>query len=130
MVQLFDHGPQPSLTPPTLEDRLAELADYRWQKTQTMPVYDGATDVPADAARSVITSKILAAQFMTEEQQATPEAFKLKTGEWRSWAVPDLVAYGLAIGVYMQACFNREAVLEAEIVAAYPDVVDITTGWP
>lgn len=115
---------------PTLEQRLAALADYRWTKTQTMPAYDGAVNVPADTARSVVTSKVLAAQFMTEEQKLERHAFKLKPGEWRDWNLPDLVTYGLAIGTYMQLCFDREAALEADIIAAYPAPVDITPGWP
>lgn len=114
----------------TVEQRLAALADYRWTKTQTMPAYDGADDVPADTARSVVTSKVLAAQFLTDEQKLERHAFKLKPGEWRDWNLPDHIAYGLAIGTYMQLCFDRELVLEAEIIAAYPEVVDITTGWP
>lgn len=114
----------------TVEERLAALADYRWTRTQTMPSYDGAADVPADTARSVVTSKVLAAQFMTDEQKLERHAFKLKPGEWRDWNLPDLINYGLAIGVYMQLCFDREAALEGEIIAAYPAPVDITTGWP
>lgn len=115
---------------PSIAERLDILASYRWTKTQTMPAYDGAVNVPADTARSVVTSKVLAAQFMTEEQKLERHAFKLKPGEWRDWNVPDLVTYGLAIGTYMQLCFDREAVLEAEIIAAYPAAVDITIGWP
>jgi hypothetical protein len=121
---------EPETVVETVEQRLAALADYRWTKTQAMPSYDGATDVPADTARSVVTSKVLAAQFMTEEQKLERHAFKLKPGEWRDWNLPDLIGYGLAIGVYMQLCFDREAALEAEIIAAYPAPVDITTGWP
>lgn len=120
--------PEPVAVP--LEQRLAELADHRWHRTQTMPQYDGAVDVPADTARSVVTSKVLAAQFMTEEQKLERHAFKLKPGEWRDWNLSDLINYGLAIGAYMQLCFDREAALEAEIIAAYPAPVDITTGWP
>lgn len=121
--------PEPEVD--TVEQRLAALADYRWTKTQTMPSYDGATDVPADTARSVVTSKVLAAQFMTDEQKLERHAFKLKPGEWRDWNVPDLVNYGLAIGVYMQLCFDREAALEASIIAASdPASIDITIGWP
>lgn len=122
--------PEPP-APPTAEQCLAALADLRWQKTQTMPAYDGATDVPADTARSVVTSKVLAAQFLTPEQQMTPQQFKLKPGEWRTWTVPDLIAYGMGIGAYMQLCFDHEADLEAQIRAAEdPASIDITTGWP
>lgn len=115
---------------PSVEQALDVLADYRWHRTQTMPLYDGSTDVPADTARSVITSKVLAAQFLTDEQRLERQAFKLKPGEWRDWNIPDLVAYGVAIGVHMQTCFDRERALKGEIIVAYPEVVDITTGWP
>ena len=130
---IFVDPPAPTYPPAVaapLEQRLAELADHRWHRTQTMPQYDGAVDVPADTARSVVTSKVLAAQFMTEEQKLERHAFKLKPGEWRDWNLSDLINYGLAIGAYMQLCFDREAALEAEIIAAYPAPVDITTGWP
>lgn len=121
----------PAPPSPSVAKSLKALADRRWWKTQDMPSYDGATDVPAESARSVVTSKVLAAQFLTDEQKQERHAFKLKTGEWRQWNVADLVAYGLAIGAYVQACFDREEVLEAEIRAAEdPSSVDTSTGWP
>lgn len=115
---------------PSLEQCLAELADYRWRQTLVMPEYDGAVQVPAETARSVVTSKVLESSFMTEEQKLERHAFKLKTGEWRDWNVYDLIAYGVAIGGHIQLCFDREAVLEADIISAYPEPVDITVGWP
>lgn len=122
---------EPEPVVPDLESCLARLASVRWQKTQTMPSYDGAVDVPADTARSVVTSKILASQFMAEEEKTIKASFKLKPGEWRMWDLYDLVAYGLAIGAYMQACFDQELALAQLLIDAEdPSTVDLEVGWP
>lgn len=111
-------------------DLLARLATRRWERTLVMD-FDGETDVPAEPARSVVTSLVVAAQVAP---YAEPRAFKLKPGVWRQWLPADLVGYGMAIGAHVQGCFEREAALAAEAVAAEDydaySAIDIEAGWP
>lgn len=114
---------------PTLEAALAAIADYRWHKTQTMD-YDGETDVPANPALAVITSIAVAEQFAPTN--GALRNFKLKPGAFRQWSVSQIVGYGMAIGAYVQACFDREEVLAAQ--AEGGDIASalaaLETGWP
>lgn len=109
----------------------AALADYRWRKTQTFN-FDGEVDVPADPALSVITS-IAVADSIVSSGGAT-RTFKLKPGAFRQWTVDQIVTYGMAIGTYVQACFDREAEIDSEIgdaeTAGALDAIDIESGWP
>ena len=112
--------------------KLAALANERWGRTQAFS-YDGETDVPADPALSVITSLAVADQIMPSG--GATRTFKLKSpAVFREWTVAEIVAYGMAIGVHVQACFDREKALAAEIQAAADhaalDAIDITAGWP
>lgn len=114
---------------PTLDDALAIIANYRWNRTQAMN-YDGETGVPADQALSVITS-IAVAEQLAPSGGAT-RTFKLKPGAFRQWTVAQIVGYGMAIGAYVQACFDREEQLAAQ--AEGGDIAGalaaLETGWP
>lgn len=110
---------------------LAALADRRWRATQTFD-YDGESAVPADPALSVITSIAVVEQIAPSGGAA--RTFKLKAGVFRSWTVAQIITYGMAIGVHVQACFDLEADLAGQIVAAVTSqavaAIDIDTGWP
>lgn len=111
---------------------LTKLSDTRWRRTLTFD-YDGETHVPADPALSVITALAVADQLAPSGEAL--RTFKLKSpGVFRQWTIAQIVAYGMAIGVHVQACFDREAALAAAIEAA-PDhdalaALDLTSGWP
>jgi len=113
-------------------DALSALAGVRWLRTQTMP-YDGEASVPADPAMPVITSIAVADQFAPSN--GATRTFKLKSPSvFRQWTVAQIVAYGMAIGAHVQACFDREAEL-SELTDAAADVealaaIDFNTGWP
>lgn len=110
--------------------RLAALADERWRRCQVFN-YDGAEGVPADSALTAVMGIVVSNQLAAIEE---PFTFKLKAGEFRSWTVADVVAYGMAIRVHLQTCFDREAALDGEIQAAADHnalaAIDLTTGWP
>lgn len=114
---------------PSVSKVLKSLADRRWWRAQTF-VYDGVDKAPAEPARS----RVLAILEDRRRDQVDPEAtqaFKLANGEFRSWSEANLIAYQAAIGYHVQACFDREAELTAEIlVAEDPSSVDTSTGWP
>lgn len=119
----------PEKPKPTLAQCLKFLADRRWWKAQTF-AYDGVDKAPAEPARS----RVLAILEDRRRDQVDPEAtqaFKLVNGEFRSWSEANLIAYQSAIGYHVQACFDREAELTAEIIVAEdPSSVDTSTGWP
>lgn len=114
---------------PTLDDVLATIANYRWNRTQAMD-YDGETAVPADQALSVITA-IAVAEQLAPSGGATRN-FKLKPGAWRQWTVAEITAYGMAIGAHVQACFDREEALAAQATGGdiAGALADLETGWP
>ncbi len=119
----------PTPPAPALDDALAIIADYRWDRTQAMN-YDGETAVPADRALSVITS-IAVAEQLAPSGGAT-RTFKLKPGAFREWTVAQIAAYGMAIGAYVQACFDREK--ELADLATGGDIAGalaaLESGWP
>lgn len=110
--------------------KLSELADIRWTKTQTFS-YDGETDVPADSAMSAVIGTVVGAQSLNPEE---PFIWKLKPGVFRSWYVSDVQSYGLAIREHIQSCFDREAVLATIIESATSmaalKAIDLLVGWP
>lgn len=117
----------PAPASPTVAKSLKALADRRWWKTQTFS-YDGVKKAPADSALGAVTGFVVAAHIVPPQG---PTTWKLDDGEFRQWTFEQVVAYGIAIRNHVQACFNREEVLTAEIMAAEdPSSVDTSTGWP
>lgn len=92
---------------------LAELADRRWRATQTM-TYDNVV-APADSALGAVVGFIVGAQVMPAR---VPVTWKLAQGEFRTWSVEDVTAYGIAIRNHLQACFDVEAAATAAIFSA------------
>lgn len=128
-LELAAHGivrtevPTPA---PTAADRLRELADCRWQKTQRF-TFDNV-ETQADPAIAVVTARVVAAQFLPPNSTTK---FKLADGEFRVWTTENLIAFGMAINSHVQACFDREEQLTEMIIAASdPSSVNIMTGWP
>ena len=125
-------GREAAAFPQRKADKLTELGRVRWEKTQTFS-YDGETGVPADPALSVITSLSVSEQFASSG--GATRNFKLKSpAVFRQWNIDQIVAYGMAIGEYVQDCFDREEELATLINAATDqaalDAIDIATGWP
>lgn len=108
---------------------LAALANIRWQKTQTF-TYDGVLTV-ADSAISPLTAKVVAMQMVDPNGTAT---WKLAAGEFRTWTLAQLVTYGTAINAHIQACFDNEAAISAQIEAATTleelAAINLNAGWP
>lgn len=109
--------------------RLLDLAQIRWEKTQTM-VYDGVT-TPASPAISALTGAVVAIQSRVPPPTVR---WKLAPGEWREYDIAGLIALGTAMREHIQACFDREAELDALIQGAATSkevmALDLTTGWP
>lgn len=110
--------------------RLAALADMRWRATQAF-AYDGVDGVPADGALTAVLGVVVADTVAPTGGTIT---WKLKDGEFRTWSVEDVAAYGIAIRAHVQACFDTEQRLSAAILAAADydalDAIDLAAGWP
>ena len=118
---------------PTLDQakaqRLQALADRRWQACQTF-TYDGVR-TQADPAIPAVTAAVVSSQFVPP---GTLRTWKLGTGEFRQWAITDIIAFGMAVSAHVQACFNIEAERSDSINVAEDmgalEAIDIETGWP
>lgn len=136
-LQVWSDGAWSLITPaaPDLDAfrsaALDELADQRWRATQTFS-YDGVV-APADPALGAVVGFVVGAQISAP---AGPATWKLAAGEFRSWTVADVTAYGIAIRTHIQECFDREAQLAAEVdaattPAAVAAIVEAArTSWP
>ena len=111
-------------------ERLAALAGIRWQATQAF-TYDGVAGVPADSAMTAVLGVVVADTVAPTGGSIT---WKLKDGEFRTWSVDDVAAYGIAIRAHVQACFDNEQALSDAVLAAADfaglDSIDLTSGWP
>lgn len=102
---------------------LAALANRRWQATQTF-TYDGV-QTAADGAATALTGAIVAMQL-----PGGPDTvfWKLADGDFREWDLAALVAFGQAVRAHIQACFDHEAALAAQILNG--EEPNIEAGWP
>ncbi len=109
---------------------LGQIAGTRWLRCQTC-TYDGVTAY-ADPAVPALTAKI---RVLDEASDTTTAVnFKLNATTWRSWTLTELKAYGQAIDAHVQAQFDHEADLAADIKAASDldalTAIDLEAGWP
>jgi hypothetical protein len=54
--------------------------------------------------------------------------WKLADGDFREWDLAALVAFGQAVRAHIQACFDHEATLAAQILNG--EEPNIEAGWP
>lgn len=110
---------------------LDELASLRWEACQTF-AYDNV-QAPADSALGAVVGFVVGAQIAAP---TGPTTWKLAPGEFRSWTLANVTAYGIAIRAHIQACFDREAELTAGVFAAttVEEIEAIAaqarSGWP
>lgn len=113
--------------PVTVDQALATLKSARDAAIARGIEVNGLHVQTDDLSQSRLTAAALAAQL---DPGATLR-WKLATGEFVALSAPQIIALALAVRDHVQACFDREAVLLAEIEAsAAPEAVDISTGWP
>lgn len=114
---------------PLRQLKLAALADTRWARQQTCN-WGGREAVPAD---DVAAGRIGNAVLLMQVSGTTGSSvnWKFGPGDFQAMTYVDLVGYGGAIAAHLQACFDHEATLAAQIVAAEdPSAIDIDAGWP
>jgi hypothetical protein len=111
-------------------DKLAELAALRWQKETGGTTFNGmpvATDV---LSQTKYIGAVVGAQI-------DPNAvinWKMADGTFVTLNAQAITAVAMAVWTHVQACFDNEAVLKAQIEAASTAeeiaAVDLNTGWP
>ena len=109
--------------------KLSDLSNRRWKATQRM-TYDGV-QTAADSAIAALTGAVVALQLL--EPGGTVQ-WKLAAGEFRTYALADLVQLAGATRDHIQACFDNELALTAQIQGAETiaaiEAIDIEQGWP
>ncbi|MNU42671.1 hypothetical protein D3C71_314360 [compost metagenome] len=119
---------EPALVELTTAQCLDALADMRWLRTQSFTFDEVLTQ--ADPAIAVVNAT-LAMRSRRGVPASAVQAWKLGQGDFRQWDEHQIEAFGFAIADHIQACFDREEELSAQIIAAEaPAAIDITTGWP
>lgn len=114
--------------------RLADLAAYRYARESAGVVIDGVRWDSTREARANLQGAVALAQIAAAGGQSFTATWKGLDGAFRTLDGAALTAAAVQVGVYVAACFAREAELAAAIMslADWQDVrdLDITTGWP
>jgi hypothetical protein len=119
---------------PTLEElrarKLAELAGLRWEKETGGTVFNGMP-VATDA---VSQTKYIGAVVGAQIEPAAVINWKMADGTFVPLDAQAITAVAMAVRAHVQACFDREAELKAQVEAAATAeeiaAVDLNTGWP
>lgn len=125
-------GPPP---PVSLEDRkaakLAALAAKRWEVETGGVTVEGSVIRTDAVSQAKLTGAVTLAQ---SDQTLNSIDWEAQPGVWVTLDPPTIVAMGVTVGRFVQACFSRAKVLSQAITAAADqaalDAIDINTGWP
>ncbi|GAB6035450.1 hypothetical protein JCM15519_38820 [Fundidesulfovibrio butyratiphilus] len=124
--------PEPLSLPDARSTRKEDVAALRRQKVDGGVLYQGALIGTDDDDRATLQG---AESYLAKKPAGATVNWRAKGGT--TWIVLDLVAVqalGVAVGDFVQACFDAEkihcsaldALASSEEVLAY----DISTGWP
>ena len=119
---------------PTLEERrtrkLAELAALRWEKETSGTLFNGMP-VATDA---VSQTKYIGAVVGAQIDPNAVINWKMADGTFVTLDAAAITAVAMAVRAHVQACFDNEAELKAQIEAASTAdeivAVDLNAGWP
>lgn len=109
----------------------AQVEAIRWDKQQTMK-WRGRI-VQAD---DTTLTRLMAAVMRAQQASDPTLSIRWKFGDkdFDTLTLPDVIAYGTAIGTHLQACYDHEAELVATITSAVGvaavSAIDLTSGWP
>jgi hypothetical protein len=102
----------------------------RWQKETGGIVLNGASVATDEISQTKLIGAVVGAQMDPEVTMK----WKMKDGAFVTLDATTIVGVAMAVRAHIQACFDREAELKAEIEAASnPDAmaaIDIAEGWP
>lgn len=126
------------IVPPTLPEakaqRLAELADIRWQhEVGGITFVYGGQPVPIPTDRPDQAQAFIA-KSLSEGDPDYTRKIKVMNGLFIEADADTIIAVAGLIDAHVQTCFDKEATLTALILAASTveavQAIDITTGWP
>ncbi|MFN4140226.1 DUF4376 domain-containing protein [Aestuariivirga sp.] len=120
--------------PPSLADRKAEklalLSDYRWQKEMGGTTFSGFT-LATDA---VSQTKYIGAVVGAQLDPGAVVNWKMADGTFVPLDAQAITAVAMAVRAHVQACFDREAELRAQIAATITveeiEALELNIGWP
>ncbi|KQB15145.1 DUF4376 domain-containing protein [Rhodobacter capsulatus] len=116
-------GWEPAPARLSVDQALANLKAARDAAIARGIEHDGLRLQTDDLSQSRLTAAALAAQL----DPALTLRWKLATGEFVALSAPQIIALALAVRAHVQACFDREADLAAQIrAAADPAAVALT----
>jgi hypothetical protein len=119
---------------PTLDElrarKLAELAGLRWEKETGGTTFNGMP-IATDA---VSQTKYIGAVVGAQIDPTAVINWKMADGTFVALDAQAITAVAMAVRTHVQACFDREAVLKADIEAATNAeelaAINLNTGWP
>lgn len=123
-------------------EALAKLAEIRWEKICEMTYGELVIRSNKDAAQTLthigglIADKIQSRETRRALGQTPPARikFKIQDGLFLQTTEAELRDLGLALEDHVQACFDHEERLTAQILAASTSRqvmgIDLTQGWP
>ena len=110
-------------------DRLAELADTRWQRETGGITLNGAA-IATDRQSQALVNGALA---LVSADPSRLIDWKTASG-WTRLDAATVAGIAFAVGAHVQACFSRERQLAEAIDAAADfaalDAIDLAAGWP
>lgn len=112
-------------------NKLAALADRRWQAETDGVNFNGATIRTDDKSQAKITGAVT---LFANDPDLVSIKWEATPGVIVEVDKTMMTAIGIAVGRHSQACFARSAELTAAINAASDATalaaIDIDTGWP
>lgn len=119
---------------PTLAElkavKLNAVADKRWQQEISGTTFNGMP-IATDATSQ---TKYIGAVVGAQIDPTAVINWKLANGDFVPLDAQTIVAVAMAVRAHVQACFDREAQLRAQIEAAATveelDAINIYDGWP
>lgn len=115
--------------PVALAAKLNALADFRWQKEIGGIVINGMIIETTDRSKTLVTGALMLAQ----SNPAATFQFKTTDNQYVEVDAAGMVAIYQAIGAHVQACFAKEQVVAAQIVALATwqeiEAFDIAQAW-
>jgi hypothetical protein len=121
--------PEPTLAE-AVAAKLAALAARRYE-AETGGIEVNGVSIRTDRESQGLVLGLI--KRLEESPEGTTQRFKAASG-WVVVDLPTIKAVGLAIGIHVGACFEREGQLAEAIEAAETpedlSAIDITAGWP
>lgn len=121
-------------TPATFEERrerlLERLADRRWRAETGGTSIDGVAIATDEKSITFLTAGYIRAK----EDPGYTIRWKIAPGQFFTLDAETIIAMATLASAHVQACFDNEDAITAQILAAEDDAalaaIDIETGWP